>query len=97
MKTEKTADTADPKRQPRPLALVVVRVARLPKSAVVLCIRAYQATGRIRPKVCRYNPSCSEYAAQAVNKYGVYKGVALGIRRILRCSPFTTGGYDPVP
>ena len=61
------------------------------------CIRAYQATAPIRPRMCRYHPSCSEYTAQAISKYGVFTGVALGARRILRCSPFTAGGYDPVP
>jgi putative membrane protein insertion efficiency factor len=61
------------------------------------CIRAYQATASVRPRMCRYHPSCSEYTAQAIRKHGVFTGVALGIRRILRCSPFSTGGYDPVP
>ena len=60
-------------------------------------IRIYQATAPIRPRVCRYYPSCSEYAAQSIRKYGVYTGMALGIRRILRCNPFSPGGYDPVP
>ena len=46
---------------------------------------------------CKYIPTCSEYAIQAIEKYGVLKGVFLGIWRILRCNPFSKGGYDPVP
>lgn len=64
---------------------------------VLACIRVYQATAPMRPRVCRYYPSCSEYAAESVRKYGVFAGIALGIRRILRCNPLSPGGYDPVP
>lgn len=46
---------------------------------------------------CRFTPTCSEYAAEAVAKYGVLKGGALAVWRILRCNPFCKGGYDPVP
>lgn len=46
---------------------------------------------------CRYTPTCSLYALQAVEKYGAFKGSYLAIRRILRCHPFHEGGYDPVP
>jgi putative membrane protein insertion efficiency factor len=67
------------------------------RSLVLGLIRAYQATASVRPRVCRYEPSCSEYTARAVIKHGVFAGVALGIRRVLRCNPFSPGGYDPVP
>ncbi len=46
---------------------------------------------------CKYIPTCSEYAVQAVEKYGVVKGLLLATWRILRCNPFAKGGYDPVP
>lgn len=45
---------------------------------------------------CKYYPTCSEYTMQAVEKYGVIKGCFLGIKRILKCNPFSKGGYDPL-
>ena len=61
-------------------------------------IRGYQYA--IRPLLganCRFAPSCSEYAHDAVLKYGALKGALLAIRRVLRCHPYHPGGYDPVP
>lgn len=49
------------------------------------------------PRCCIYYPTCSEYAVQAIKKYGALKGSFLAIKRILRCHPFHEGGYDPVP
>ena len=46
---------------------------------------------------CIYTPTCSEYAVQAISKYGIIKGILLSLWRILRCNPFSKGGYDPVP
>jgi hypothetical protein len=48
------------------------------------------------PPACRFTPTCSEYAAQAVEKYGAIRGTWLGAKRILRCQPFCKGGFDPV-
>ena len=45
---------------------------------------------------CKFYPSCSEYTKQAIEKYGVLKGIYLGTKRILRCNPFSKGGYDPL-
>ena len=47
-------------------------------------------------KVCRFTPSCSQYTIDAIEKYGTFKGLFLGFKRILRCSPFSKGGLDPV-
>jgi uncharacterized protein len=49
------------------------------------------------PSACRFEPTCSVYMYQAIEKYGVFKGGWMGMRRISRCHPFHPGGYDPVP
>ena len=49
------------------------------------------------PDSCRFYPSCSQYAIEAIGKFGAIKGMALAMYRILRCNPFCRGGYDPVP
>ena len=67
------------------------------RRVLVGAIRIYQATARLRPPMCRYTPTCSEYTAQSILKHGVFAGVALGIRRIIRCNPFSPGGHDPIP
>jgi putative membrane protein insertion efficiency factor len=61
-------------------------------------IRGYQVTlTPLLPSACRYQPSCSAYAIEAVERHGALKGSWMGARRILRCHPFARGGYDPVP
>jgi putative membrane protein insertion efficiency factor len=48
------------------------------------------------PPACRFEPTCSEYAREAIEKYGALKGTWMGLKRILRCQPFCKGGHDPV-
>jgi uncharacterized protein len=66
--------------------------------AVLWALRAYQlALSPLLPGCCRYLPSCSEYARQAVGRFGVWRGGWLALCRLCRCHPFHAGGYDPVP
>ena len=68
------------------------------KRVLVALIRAYQyALSPFLGHSCRYYPTCSEYALEAVEKYGAIKGGWLGVKRIGRCHPWHPGGYDPVP
>ncbi|MCL2138723.1 MAG: membrane protein insertion efficiency factor YidD [Treponema sp.] len=68
------------------------------KRIAVLLIRFYQkAVSPWLPASCRYYPTCSAYAIEAIEKHGFFRGFLLAARRILRCHPFHAGGYDPVP
>lgn len=64
----------------------------------LVIIRAYQLTlSHILPTSCRFEPSCSYYGYEAINRYGLWKGGKMAAARIARCHPFDPGGYDPVP
>jgi uncharacterized protein len=69
-----------------------------PRQILLWTIRGYQLA--ISPMIgprCRFYPSCSCYAHTAIERFGVVRGIWLGVRRLLRCHPFAEGGYDPVP
>ncbi len=64
---------------------------------IITSLRAYQLVFRpLLPPSCRFHPSCSDYALQAVRRLGPWKGLGLGLRRIVRCHPWNPGGYDPL-
>jgi uncharacterized protein len=67
------------------------------KSAATTVLRLYKGlVSPLFPPACRYVPTCSEYAAEAVARHGFWHGAALAAWRVLRCNPFARGGYDPV-
>ena len=70
-----------------------------PKKILLGMITFYRKniSGLIKYPSCRFVPTCSQYAYEAVSKYGALKGGYLAVRRILKCNPFHAGGYDPVP
>jgi len=84
----------EPSLKDLPLSL-----GNLPRLALLLPIRVYQQTfsKTLPANTCRYYPTCSHYTYQAIYKYGAIKGGWMGFWRVLRCNPFSKGGYDPVP
>lgn len=65
---------------------------------LVVMVRGYQVTfGALLPPVCRYEPSCSRYSIQALQRHGAVRGGWLTVRRLVRCNPWGGMGYDPVP
>jgi putative membrane protein insertion efficiency factor len=71
---------------------------RTMKALVLGLIRLYQWTiSPLLPPACRFVPTCSAYGFDAIERHGVWLGGWLALRRLLRCHPFTAGGYDPVP
>jgi putative membrane protein insertion efficiency factor len=70
---------------------------RVLASCLIGAIHIYQRTSRWRPPVCRYQPTCSTYAADAIARHGPWRGCWLALCRLVRCHPFRRGGYDPVP
>ena len=73
-------------------------ILSVPRRLAVLLIRGYQrAISPLFPPACRFAPSCSSYAITAIARFGVVRGGAMALWRILRCNPWNPGGYDPVP
>jgi len=73
-------------------------VSAWPARVLVGAIRVYQGTlSPLSGPSCRYAPSCSSYAIEAIERHGALRGLSLGVRRILRCHPLHAGGWDPVP
>lgn len=66
------------------------------KKGIIGIIKIYQKISKNTKRVCRFYPTCSQYMVQAIEKYGIIKGIVLGIFRILKCNPFCKGGFDPV-
>lgn len=68
-----------------------------PRTLVLVPLRAYQRlVSPLFGSRCRYYPSCSEYAVQSISRFGILRGLVLGGWRLLRCNPFSHGGFDPV-
>lgn len=72
-------------------------LSQILKNVLIGAIRLYQKyISPLKPPSCRFYPSCSQYALDAIKKYGSIKGTFMSVRRILKCHPFNPGGYDPV-
>ena len=68
------------------------------KAAALAILRWYKrSVSPLLPPSCRYTPTCSEYAMEAIERHGLVRGTYLATRRVLSCHPFSRGGYDPVP
>ena len=81
----------------RNLVYLIKFLSKIPRKCEVKMIEFYQKY--ISPGLgnhCKFYPTCSEYTKQAIEKYGVIRGCSLGIVRILKCNPFSKGGYDPL-
>lgn len=70
--------------------------ARVVRKFFTLPIKFYQIVFAGAPRVCRFEPTCSQYAIEAIERHGIFKGIAKALWRILRCNPWSAGGYDPV-
>lgn len=67
------------------------------RNVMLFLIKFYQKyISPLKRSTCRFYPTCSQYAVEAINKYGAWRGMLLSIKRIVKCHPFHPGGYDPV-
>lgn len=74
-----------------------MKVSVWPRDFALVAIKAYQRfVSPLLPPSCRFTPSCSHYAVMAIQKYGLLRGMVMGTMRVLRCNPFSKGGFDPV-
>jgi len=72
-------------------------ISDIGKKVLIFILRTYKRySSRVLPPSCRFYPTCSMYTIEAIEKYGIFKGGLMAILRILRCNPFSKGGYDPV-
>ena len=75
-----------------------MKLSRIPAECLIALLHVYkQVLSPLFPPACRYTPTCSEYAVEALDRHGALRGSALAFGRLLRCHPFVSGGYDPVP
>lgn len=78
--------------------MTTLSVRRVPRHVLIAAVRGYQLVlSPIFGGACRYYPSCSAYATEALERHGARRGGWLALRRIARCHPFRPGGFDPVP
>ena len=72
-------------------------LSQIPRGLLIILIKGYRyILSPLLPQSCRFYPSCSVYTMEAIEKYGALRGGYMGVKRILRCHPFSPGGYDPV-
>jgi uncharacterized protein len=82
---------------PEPQSPGPSRAARLARAVAIAPITIYQQLiSPAIPRRCKYEPTCSRYAVDAIREYGILRGVVLAVWRLLRCNPWSYGGYDPV-
>ena len=67
------------------------------KKIILKLISIYRFFSKMTPPTCRFEPTCSKYTYDCIEKFGILRGIYLGIKRVLKCHPYHKGGYDPVP